>query len=83
MAMASEPGRDVLVAHHLRVLMARPTQRHHEHPGLEGLTGVDIGDHRSRTEIDLGGFARREMQPEGHIGGAADGNDLRKRWTAE
>lgn len=66
-AMAGQPGGDILIAHHFRVLMARPTQRHHEHPGLEGLAGAHIGDQRPGAEIDLGGLAGLEPQPQRHL----------------
>ena len=82
-AMTGQPRGDVLVAHHFRVLMARPAQGHHKHPGLEDLAGAGIGDRRPRAEIDLGGLAGLELSRSGTSGAAPDGNCLRKRWTAE
>jgi len=61
-AVAAEPGCDRLVAHDLGVLVARPAQRHHEHPGLEHLAGVHVGDLGPGAEVDLRGLGRIEVQ---------------------
>ena len=47
--------------------MARKTQRHHEEPALEHLTGIHIGDHRAGAEIHLRGICRGELEPERHF----------------
>ncbi len=65
--VASQPGRHRLIAHELRILMARPGQRHHEEPGLEDFAGMHIGHQRAGAEIDLDRFCRLELQAQRHF----------------
>ena len=53
MAVAGQPGLDRLVAHDLGVLVAAPGERAHEDPGLEGLSGVRVGNAGTHAEVDL------------------------------
>jgi len=64
-AVAGEPGLDRLVADELDVLVAAPRQSHDEEPGLEARPGHHVGHHRAGAEVDLGGFARFEIEATG------------------
>jgi hypothetical protein len=66
--MAAQPGGHRLIEHELDVLVARPAQRHHEEPGFETLAAEGMGDQRPSPKIDLGGFARFEVEPKRDIG---------------
>lgn len=67
-AVAAQPGLHLLVAHQFGVLVAASGQHHHEHPGLEALAAVDIGDHRPGAEVDLGHIAGLEVEHRGDHG---------------
>ena len=61
-AMAGEPGGDILAPDELGVLMPAEAQRHDEDPGLAQLAGVGVEEARAGAEVDLGGFAGGEVQ---------------------
>ncbi len=53
MAMTGKPSGDRLIAHHLGVVMAAPSQGRDEEPGLERLATDPVGDRRAHAKIDL------------------------------
>jgi hypothetical protein len=61
-AMAGEPGGDILAPDELGVLMPAQAERHDEDPGLAQLIGVGVEDARTGAEVDLSGFAGGEVQ---------------------
>jgi hypothetical protein len=56
--MAGDPGADLLVEHHLGVLVAAVSQRHHEDPGPSGLPGPWVQQRPGAAEVDLRLLAR-------------------------
>ena len=48
--------------------VSSPGQHHDKNPRLELLASVDIGNHRSRAEVDLIDIAGLKLQYGGHLG---------------
>lgn len=61
--MAAQPSGDGLVPDEFDVLVAREAQGHDKGPGAAYLAGR-VAQHRSGTEVDLGGFTGGKGQPD-------------------
>lgn len=61
--MAAEPGRDLLIEHERRVLVAAVGEGHHEDPCLPGFPRLRVDHLSRRTEVHLGLLARADLDP--------------------
>ena len=61
-SVTAQPRGHLLVTNDLDVLVATEGQHHHEHPGAERLTRMDVRDRRTFTEVHLCHVTRIEVQ---------------------
>jgi len=67
MAVAGEPGGNILAPDQLGVLMPAEAERHDKDPGLAQLAGVGVEEPRTGAEVDLSGFTGGEVQAHGGL----------------
>jgi hypothetical protein len=67
-AVAGQPGADLLVEDQLGVLMAAIAERHHEHPRASGAAADRIEQRASTDEIHLRLLARRGVHADDGVG---------------